>query len=227
MNRLYKIFLFLIVLIFLTTYNPNKLENIFKNNYTFFKILNIEILGNSLVKREEIEKKLNKLINKNILLVGRKNIEEPLKGIDFLEKIEVKKKYPNTIIIKVFETQALAILFKDKVKFILDSSSNLISFNKEIKYGEIPQIFGENAEKNFVHFYKKLEKNNFPIKEIKNYYYFQIGRWDLKLKNSKIIKLPESSADEAIRKSIKLLNRDDFKNYNIIDLRVSGKVIVE
>ena len=33
--------------------------------------------------------------------------------------------------------------------------------------------------------------------------------------------------DEAIIKSLELLNRDDFRKYNIIDLRISDKIIVE
>ena len=45
--------------------------------------------------------------------------------------------------------------------------------------------------------------------------------------NNKIIKLPDNNIDDAINKSIELLEREDFKNYNIIDLRVDGKIIVE
>jgi len=33
--------------------------------------------------------------------------------------------------------------------------------------------------------------------------------------------------EDAIKKSIELLDRKDFQNYNIIDLRVDGKIIVE
>ena len=33
--------------------------------------------------------------------------------------------------------------------------------------------------------------------------------------------------DDAIKKSIELLKRKDFQKYNIIDLRVEGKIIVE
>ncbi len=58
-------------------------------------------------------------------------------------------------------------------------------------------------------------------------YYFQIGRWDLQLLNDKIIKFPHKVTDKIIKKSIDLLNRKDFENYNIIDLRVDGKIIVE
>ena len=160
-------------------------------------------------------------------MIKGSDIEKPLKVVDFLEKIEVKKKYPNTIIVKIFETKPVAILFKSEGKYFLDSSANLISFRDDINFNQLPNIFGKGAEKNFIHFLKKLEKNNFPNKKIKNFFYFQIGRWDLQLINNKIIKFPDNNIDNIIKKSIELLEREDFKNYNIIDLRVDGKIIVE
>ena len=57
----------------------------------FLKIQKIEIINNFLIKDSEIKEKLNKTYNKNIFLIKRKDIEDPLKGINFLEKIEVKK----------------------------------------------------------------------------------------------------------------------------------------
>ena len=95
MKKFYKIFLLIISLVFLTTYNPNKSnENILDNN-TFFKIEKIIISNNFLVKEEEIISKLKTLYNKNILLIKREDIEESLKNINFLKKIEVKKKIPS------------------------------------------------------------------------------------------------------------------------------------
>ena len=49
----------------------------------------------------------------------------------------------------------------------------------------------------------------------------------MELLDNKIAKLPNNNLDEAIIKLIELLDRDDFKNYNIIDLRLDGKIIVE
>ena len=198
-----------------------------KKKITFFEIENIEIKNNSLVKKEEVINKIANIYKRNIFLVESADIEEPLKKIDFLDKIEVKKKYPNTIEIIIFETKPTAILFKDKNKYLLDSSSNLININENDNYDSLPKIFGDDAENNFLDFLKILKKNNFPLKKIKNFYYYQIKRWDLELMNNKIIKLPHQKIDEAIIKSLELLNRDDFKRYNIIDLRISDKIIVE
>ena len=227
MKKLYRIALLLIVFIFLSTYNTKNLDLISEKKPTFFEIQNIEIINNFLVEKNEIEAKLSTVYNKNIFLIKGSDIEGSLKEIDFLKKIEVKKKYPNTVIIKIFETRPVAILFKNKVKYLLDSSSNLISLEDDKKFNQLPSVFGKEAENNFIYFFNQLKNNNFPNKEIKNFYYFQIGRWDLQLANNKIIKFPENNIDDAIQKSIELLEREDFKNYNIIDLRVDGKIIVE
>ena len=109
----------------------------------------------------------------------------------------------------------------------MDSESNLIVLQNSFKNHKLPNIFGKNSEKKFIKFFNKLKKNRFPYNKVKNYYYFQINRWDLQLTNNKIINLPHQNVDEAIIKSIKILDRDDFKNYNIVDLRVDGKIIVE
>ena len=227
MKKFYRIVLLLITLIFLSTFNPKELNLISEKSDSLFKIKNIEIRNNLLIDKSEIKEKLSSVYKKSILFIKEKDIEEPLVEIDFLEKIEVKKKYPNTIIIKIIETKPVAIIFKNKVKYLLDSSSNLISYEDSANFNELPSVFGEDSEKNFMSFLNKLRKNNFPTKQINNFYYFHIGRWDIQFFKNKIIKFPHNNIDEAIIKAIELLNREDFKKYNIIDLRVDGKIIVE
>ena len=227
MKKLYRIIILLVVLTFLTTYNPKEFHIFSKKKNFFFKVQNIEVINNHLVNKNNIIEKLTHIYEKNILFIKRDDIETSLKSINFLEKIEVKKKYPNTIIIKIYETKPVAILFKKNDKYLLDSSSNLIPFNENMFIGDFPSIFGKEAELEFINFFNQLENNNFPKKRVKNFYYFQIGRWDLQLLNGQIIKFPANKTTEAIQQSVELLTRKDFKNYNIIDLRVHGKIVVE
>ena len=94
MNKLYKIFFLLIILIFLTTYNPQSFSLKDEKKQNFFKVKNIVVTNNFLVKKSEIKTKLHLIYDKNIFLVRSKDIKNPLQNIDFLEKIEVKKKIP-------------------------------------------------------------------------------------------------------------------------------------
>ena len=227
MIKFYRIFLLFLIFIILSTFNSKKLNLDNKKNFEIFQIKNIEVKNNSLIKNTEIINKLEHLYKKNIFLINNNDIKVPLKTTNFLKKIEVKKKYPNTILIKVTETKPIAFLYKGNKKYIIDSSSNLIIFKDNIRSENLPEIFGNNAENNFILFFNQLSKNNFPLNKIKTYYYFQTNRWDLRLVNNKLIKLPFNNINGAIIKSIELLNRQDFKKYNTIDLRVSDKIIVE
>jgi len=225
MKKFYKLILILISFIFLSTYFPNNSNE--EEVDKLFIIKKIKIENNFLISKKIINKRLNKLYNKNIFLIKRQNIEEPLQNIDFLEKIEIKVKYPDTIIVKIFETRPVAIIFKNKKKYLLDSSSNLITFEEKDDFHDLPTIFGDGGENEFNNFLNLLNKEKFPTDQIKNFYYFQIDRWDLQLMNDIIIKLPFNNVNDSVKKSIELLNREDFKKYNIIDLRLDGKVIVE
>lgn len=226
MKKINKIFLLIIGFIFLSTYSP-KTTVLSKNEINFFNIKNITVTNNSLVKKNEIIKNLKHLYNKNIFSVKSIDIQKPLQKINFIEKVEVKKKYPDKIVIKVYETYPIGIINIKKEKFFIDSSYKLVSLNENINFKTLPNIFGEDIGEYFKHFYIMLQNHNFPIKNIKNFYFFQSERWDVQFHNNKIIKYPFIEVEEAIKKSIELINRDDFKNYSTIDLRIHGKVVVE
>ena len=156
MKNTYKIIFLLILLILLSTYTPKGLNSLSENNSNFFKIKNIQVTNTNLINKNIIIKKLDNIYTKNILTINKKDIENPLKDIDFLEKIQVKKKYPDTIFIKVFETFPIAITTKKEKKYYLDSSSNLIIYNKDLNFYEVlPNIFGKNVENYFADFLKK------------------------------------------------------------------------
>jgi cell division septal protein FtsQ len=227
MRTFYRLIILIITITFLTTYNPGRIDFFPKNEILFLKIKSIKIINNKTISSNEIIDKLSHIYEQNILFINREDLETPLKSIHFLNKIEVKKKYPNTIIIKVYETQPVAVLYKQNNKYIIDNLSNLIPLNKNIEKNNLPNVFGFGAEKNFINFLNQLDKNNFPKNKIRNYYYFQINRWDVELLGKQIIKFPADKISDAIQQSIKLLSRKDFENYNLIDLRLHDKIVVK
>ena len=122
---------------------------------------------------------------------------------------------------KVFRTKL------QKLRKISRKSLFLIIFKENMLIDDFQNFFGDGAEHGFINFYNQLENNNFPKQRVKNFYYFQIGRWDLQLLNDQIIKFPVSKIANAIQQSVELLTRKDFGNYNVIDLRIHGSIIVE
>jgi len=227
MKKFYITFLLVLLFIFLTTYTPSELNKFPQKKNFFLKIKNIIIVENQLISKNEINKKLSHIYGKNILFIKEEDLKNPLNEVKFLKTIDVKKKYPDTIVIKVNEAKIVAIIFKNSKKYLLDDISNLHAFNQDLVQDTFPSVFGENADKNFIKFLNLLKNNGFPIEEVKKYYYFQIGRWDVKLLNNNLIKFPSKKTVSAIQRSVKLLNREDFKKYNLIDLRMSNEIVVE
>ena len=56
MKKFYRIFLLITILVFLSTYSPNKFDLTLGNNSDFFKINKIVILNNLLVKKAMLKK---------------------------------------------------------------------------------------------------------------------------------------------------------------------------
>ena len=228
MNKLYKIFFLFILLIFLTTYTPKKFDLISsKEGGGFFNIQKIEIVNNNLISDQKIKSDLKNLYGQNIFFIKPKSLEEILDKIDLINKVELKKKYPDTIKVKVYEEHPTAILNKKNKKFFIMESSKLIPFTDNIAFENLPTVFGEESEIHLVSFLQSLKNAEFPTPRIKNFYFFKIGRWDIQLKNNQVIKFPFKNVNEAINRSIQLMNRKDFVKYKIIDLRISGKIITE
>ena len=89
----------------------------------------------------------------------------------------------------------------------------------------MPIIFGN--QKNFDLFLKEIKNHKFPEDQIKAFYYFDIGRWDIILKNGKTIKLPEKNYLEALTNLNDIIYNDNFKKYSIFDYRIKDQLILE
>ncbi len=101
-----------LLFILLTTITSQK--KIFIDNFNLRKI---EIENNFLLKDNDIKKSLKSIYNKNLLTLNYKEIEQVLMQNSFIDSFDVKKKYPETLKIKVFERKPIAILLNKKKNF--------------------------------------------------------------------------------------------------------------
>ena len=221
-NRKIKILFYIFVLLSLSTINFFKLDNTI-NKQTFFSINKIEITGTNKIDKNKILKKLDFLYGKNIFIFNRIEIDNVLNINNLIKEFKITKYYPNKIKIELKEPIFVALIVKKQKKFFLTDNQKLILFNEKL----IPTIYGVNGEKFFKDFYNKLKRNNFNLEMIKNYYFFQINRWDLILNNGLLIKFPAKELDEAIILAKKLIKDSNFKNIEIIDLRIKGRIITQ
>ena len=99
-----------------------------------------------------------------------------------------------------------------------------IEFFKNTTLEKLPNIFGK--QKNFLQIYSALTEIEFPISEIKSFYYFDIGRWDLILKNNRVIKLPVRNFTNSLKNYLELNKEINFEKYLIFDYRIKDQLIL-
>ena len=211
----------ILLLVTLTTFNPT----LFKMGNNVFKIKYVEIENIYIIDKKELKKIVNnELKNLSLFSINEKKMSNILKKYEIIKSIEIKKVFPNTIKIKKIEKEIIATLINKKKKFYLTLNGEKIRFFKNEKLDNLPKIFGE--QKNFTQIYNSLKKLNFPINEIKSFYYFDIGRWDIILKNSNIIKLPVKDFNESLINYNELKNDQNFTKYKIFDYRIKDQLIL-
>ncbi len=218
------LFLWLLLFIFLTTYNFDSIENT-ESSFLPVKIITIEGVVNS--DKEEIQKKLSQFKGKNIILVSRSQLRETTNDLLFVKEFHVKKIYPDKIKIIIIEHKPLGIFVDKNKKFLLTEGGKVIKNYRTKEFQNLPLVNGKGAEKKFYTFYLSLEDMNFQTELVERFNYFDINRWDLILKDGKMVKLPSKNYKNSLEEFLSIYKKENFNDFKVFDFRVKGQLILK
>ena len=225
MRKKKSFFLWVLLFIFLTTYNFDFTANI---ENSIFSIREIELTGIKNSDENKIKKKLDEFKGKNIILISTKKLKETIKDFDFIREIKIKKIYPEKIKVEINEFKPLAIFMNDNGRYLLLLDAGRIAKYKEVSDSDslIP-VYGKGAEKNFYILHESLEELGFNKELIKKFDYFDINRWDIVLKDDKIIKLPVDGYEESLKRFLSIYKKENFSNFKVFDFRIKEQLILK
>ena len=218
-----KIYFYLISFLFLSTISNNHYVNGFKKNFLINKI-DIQIDRTYLNKI--ISQNAKFLLNNNIFSINSEILKDKFNKLNYLENIEIKKKYPSTIIIKANKTEYLAETFIEEKKYFVGRNGKFISAEYHDHKNSLPMIFGTFKIKDFLKLQSDLNRNNINLKKIKKYYYHKNKRWDLYLDKEIILMLPSNNLSDAIKIFKKYNLNNEIKIKTTIDLRIPNRIII-
>ena len=213
-----KILFYLFIFLLLGTFNNQKIYSL-----ELPKITEIEITGLDEDSNLQLLNELTFLKIYNLFFLKKEEIKEILDSINIIDKYFVTKKYPSSLKIEIFETKSLAYT-KKKEKILILGSNGKFFVNEEKKL-DIPFIFGKFEPENFFEFKKIIDRSKLPYSNIKKFYSFKSGRWDLEVSSGILIKLPVSEIKDALDLCFEILNDDKFTNVKIIDLRQTKRLV--
>ncbi len=186
----------------------------------------VYIEGEHYTKDADIVKSINVKVGDPLPSIDIQNIKNNLERLPWIKYAEVERLYPTTLSIRMLEKKPIALWqYKNKIKLI-DSSGEVIEESNLKPFMNLILLVGEDAPSYTDNLLSVLDNQNIISEKIAAAIRVGQRRWDLKLKNGTIIKLPEENPKQALKN---LLEMNKTKNVldsdmKIIDLRVSNKM---
>ena len=213
-----KIIFYISLVIILGTFNNKNLKNLDLPKINIVDIEGIEFNDNEFFKIKDL------IRFNNLLSIQKSQIKEILNSNNLIEEYEVFKRYPSSIEIKIKKTNFLASTNVNGKNYFVGSNGKFID-KKEFSEN-LPFIFGNFEIDKFLKFKRIINQTNLDYKDIKNFYFFPSGRWDIEMFSGVIIKLPITRIKESLNLSIDLLNNKEFSNKKILDIRQKNQIVI-
>ena len=213
-----KIFFYISLVIILGTFNNKNLKNFDLPKINMVNIEGIEFKDNEYLKISNLIR-LN-----NLFSIQKSQIKEILNSNNLIEGYEVFKRYPSSLEIKIEKTNFLASTNINGKNYLVGSNGKFI--NTKDYSQNLPFIFGNFETEKFLEFKNIILQTDFKYNNIKNFYYFPSGRWDIEMISGVLIKLPITGIKESLNLSIALLDDIEFSNIKILDIRQKNQIVI-
>jgi cell division septal protein FtsQ len=214
-----KIIIYLFLFAILASVNNFKYINL-----QLFKIDLINISGLNDTENSNLYEKITDYKKKNIFFIDNLEISKNINSNNLVEKFWVFKEYPSTININLIKTNFLGIAKINNIDYLIGSNGKLIKKRNDQAI-DLPFIFGSVDANDFLILKEILDKSNFNVSKIENFYYFNSNRWDIKTKKGLVIRLPSEINVNLLNTVNQIIEDENFKNIKTLDFRQTNQII--
>jgi cell division septal protein FtsQ len=218
-----KRYIFLGLLILLTTFNPEL--PLLKLGFFIIKTVNVSDSKNA--DLEKIKKQFNFLVNTSILSIDHKKMNEVVLQNEWIHFLNINKKFPSTVNVIVVEHEPFVFWKKGNNNLIITKEFTLIEKFNSNNFSNQTLAKGNFDIEDLKRLYKALNNNNFDLANIASFEFINSERWDLFLKGNKKIMLGRYDYNQQINNLNKLLIQSKDEKFTYVDLRLKNKIFVK
>ena len=204
----------------------NVIQNISeKYNY---QLKNVEINSLQRINKSEVNNIINQYYNQSIFLLPLEVISKSINQLTWVKDVNLSTNFDNKLNVEIFEFEPIGLLFYNNQLFYFSKDGKIIDKFKEKTNNNLIIFYGNqvsSAAYNFLNIIDNTETANM----IKEAYYINERRWDIKLHNNILVNLSEINIEESLKNYIKLIkkfNYSDIVTIKSIDLRDNEKAII-
>ena len=163
-----------------------------------------------------------------ILAFAPERARTRLLALDWVESATIERRLPGTIRIQIVERQAFALWQQEQRLQIVDRKGSIINAEDVPEFGHLPLIVGDGAPQHAPALFNTMSSAPTILHGLVSAVRVGSRRWDLHFESGLTVHLPESSANQAWQRLVRLLATYDTQNERIvsIDLRLPDRVVL-
>lgn len=194
-----------------------------------FKVNDILVVGRKNTAPEEILSRLRISTGDALFGVSIAEGQNAIADIPWVAEATVARRLPDTVVVTIRERAPAALWqYRQKISLI-DSEGHVLSESNLDSWRHLPLVVGEHAPQDVAKLLGLLHAEPEIAEKLSAAVRIGNRRWDLRLKNGVLVKLPEKDVEFALRR-LAVLGMDEglmTRSVKHIDLRISGKTVVE
>ncbi|MCC2095903.1 MAG: cell division protein FtsQ/DivIB [Hyphomicrobiales bacterium] len=163
----------------------------------------------------------------SLLFLDVKAIRERLVASPIIQTANVRKLYPNQLVIAIGERTADALWQRDGEVLIIAADGRVIDKMRDQRYTRLPFMVGTGANKRYGEYMRVLAAAG-PLKShIRAGTLIGERRWTVKFRNGLDLNLPEHAPEQAMARFVALNKQYDLLDRDILvaDMRVTGRFV--
>ena len=176
----------------------------------------------------EVNKIINQYYGQSIFLLPLNEISYSINQLNWVKDVNLSTNFINKLYVEIFEYKPIGLLFYNNQFFYFSKDGKIIDKLKDEINESFIIFYGNQALKEAYNFLNIINKSG-TVNMIKEAYYINERRWDVKLHNNILLNLSEINIEESLKNYIKLIkkfNNSDIITIKSIDLRDSEKAII-
>ena len=193
-----------------------------------YQLKNVEINSLQRINKSEVNNIINQYYNQSIFLLPLERISKSINQLSWVKDVNLSTNFNNKLKVEIFEYEPIGLLFYNNQLFYFSKNGKIIDkFREEINESLII-FYGNQASMEAYKFLNIINKTE-AVNLIKEGYYIDERRWDIRLHNNLVLNLSEINIEDSLKNYIKLIKKfdnSDIIKIKSIDLRDSEKAIM-
>ncbi|MCZ4092145.1 cell division protein FtsQ [Sinorhizobium psoraleae] len=194
-----------------------------------FAIEDVRVSGNEQTSEIDILQQLGLDGATSLVALDIAEARRLISELPWVQNVTVRKVYPGTIEVNLEERKAFGIWQHGSDLSLIERSGSVIAPLRDNKFAALPLFVGRDAETAAAGFYDEFSRWPEFRSRVKAFVRVSGRRWDLRLDNGIIVKLPENDVARAMKVLAEMEERHRLLERDIaaVDLRLEDRTTVQ